>query len=163
VMGLPYPGGPQIDALAKSGDTTAIHFPRALTMQNSYEFSFSGLKSAVLNYLNQAAQQGNSVNQADVAASFQAAVVDVLVAKTLMAAKQCGVDKVTVSGGVAANSYLHAVLAQQAAAAGFGVFFPPSVLCTDNAAMIACRAYYKYRSGLYADLHLNAVPNLKLG
>ena len=162
VMGLPYPGGPQIDKLALQGNAEAIHFPRALTMPGSHEFSFSGLKSAVLNHLNHAAQRQEAINYADVAASFQAAVVDVLAAKTFEAARECGVDKIVVSGGVAANSCLQSTLSRQALETGCSVFFPPSVLCTDNAAMIASRAYYKYLQGLTADLHLNAVPGLKL-
>jgi len=162
VMGLPYPGGPQIDKLALLGNPTAIHFPRALSTPGSHEFSFSGLKSAVLNHLNHAAQHKEEANHADVAASFQAAVVEVLVAKTLEAAQECCVDKIVVSGGVAANSCLQSTLSQQAVNAGYSVYFPPPVLCTDNAAMIASRAYYKYLSGFTADLHLNAVPGLKL-
>lgn len=162
VMGLPYPGGPQIDKLALLGNPTAIHFPRALATPGSHEFSFSGLKSAVLNHLNHAVQHKEEINHADVAASFQAAVVEVLVAKTLEAAKECGVDKIVVSGGVAANSCLQSALTQQARSMGYAVYFPPPVLCTDNAAMIASRAYYKYLDGFIADLHLNAVPGLKL-
>ena len=162
VMGLPYPGGPQIDKLALLGNPEAIHFPRALSTHGSHEFSFSGLKSAVLNYLNTAAQHRQTVNYADVAASFQAAVVEVLAAKTVEAAKECGVDKIVVSGGVAANSCLQSILSREAVSAGYAVYFPPSVLCTDNAAMIASRAYYKFVGGFTADLHLNAVPGLKL-
>ncbi|WP_040683369.1 tRNA (adenosine(37)-N6)-threonylcarbamoyltransferase complex transferase subunit TsaD [Thermosinus carboxydivorans] len=162
VMGLPYPGGPHIDRLAAQGDPSAIAFPRALTGEN-YEFSFSGLKSAVLNYLNSAKQRGFAVNAADVAASFQAAVVEVLVEKTLRAAESCRTGVIVLAGGVAANSRLQAELGRRTAAAGLRLFFPPPVLCTDNAAMIACRAYYKHIAGRYADLHLNAVPALKLG
>ncbi|MDR3566060.1 MAG: tRNA (adenosine(37)-N6)-threonylcarbamoyltransferase complex transferase subunit TsaD [Negativicutes bacterium] len=162
VMGLPYPGGPYIDKLAAAGDAAAIHFPRALVGDN-YEFSFSGLKSAVLNYLNNARQRGDGVSDADVAASFQAAVVDALVAKTVQAALQSGVDKVVVAGGVAANSRLRSELGASCAAKGLALFFPPPLLCTDNAAMIACRAYYQYLAGDFATLRLNAIPALKLG
>lgn len=162
VMGLPYPGGPYIDRLAATGDPAAVHFPRALSGDN-FEFSFSGLKSAVLNYLNTGRQRGLTVDDADVAASFQAAVVDVLTAKTVQAARYCGVDKVAVSGGVAANSCLRAELAAACTAQGLALFYPPPVLCTDNAAMIACRAYYQYGAGDFANLRLNAVPSLKLG
>lgn len=162
VMGLPYPGGPQIDRLAREGNETAIDFPRALT-KDGFEFSFSGLKSSVLNYLNSAAQRGEAVNQADVAASFQAAVVDVLVDKTMEAARVCGTGQVIIAGGVAANSSLQQKLGFACEKAGMRLYFPPPVLCTDNAAMIACRAYYQALSGRYADLRLNALPSLKLG
>ena len=162
VMGLPYPGGPHIDRLAREGNAEAIEFPRALT-KGGFEFSFSGLKSAVLNYLNSAAQRGQTVNQADVAASFQAAVVDVLVAKTMEAARLCGTSQVIIAGGVAANSSLQQKLGAACRQAGLGLYFPPPVLCTDNAAMIACRAYYQALSGRYSDLRLNALPSLKLG
>jgi len=161
VMGLPYPGGPQIDRLAQDGNPQAIKFPRAL-VGNNYEFSFSGLKSAVLNYLNSARQQGQTVNHADVAASFQVAVVDSLVSKTLQAVSDYGMKKVVVAGGVAANSLLRSTLTKSCANRGLSLFYPPQELCTDNAAMIACRAHYQYITGNFADLRLNAVPSLAL-
>jgi N6-L-threonylcarbamoyladenine synthase len=161
VMGLPYPGGPHIDRLAVEGNAQAIHFPRALAGGN-FEFSFSGLKSAVLNYLNSARQQGKDICTADVAASFQAAVVDSLVDKTVQAAAEYGVDKVAIAGGVAANSRLRADLGRACAASGLTLFYPPAVLCTDNAAMIACRAHYQYAAGGFADLRLNALPALAM-
>lgn len=163
VMGLPYPGGPHIDNLAQSGDGKAIAFPRALVSGEQFAFSFSGLKSAVLNYLNQAAQRGEKVNQADVAASFQAAVIDVLVEKTLQAAKLHSADKVVLAGGVAANSGLQQQLGEACRNSGVKLYFPPPLLCTDNAAMIACRAHYKWQAGGTADLYLNACPSLQLG
>jgi N6-L-threonylcarbamoyladenine synthase len=163
VMKLPYPGGPYIDSLALAGNPEAIAFPRALPGKNSFEFSFSGLKSAVLNYLNSAAQKQEEINPADVAASFQAAVVDVLVSKSLQAAAACGVKQVVVAGGVAANSGLKAKMAYECEKAGFSLHYPDPILCTDNAAMIACRAYYQHIVGDYTDLHLNAKPSLKLG
>ncbi|WP_312337103.1 tRNA (adenosine(37)-N6)-threonylcarbamoyltransferase complex transferase subunit TsaD [Anaerospora hongkongensis] len=163
VMGLPYPGGPQIDRLALTGDSKAIEFPRALVAPGSFEFSFSGLKSAVLNYLNSAAQRGETINQADVAASFQTAVVDVLVAKTLQAVDACSVKQVVLAGGVAANSRLQSALGAECSARGLSLYFPSPVLCTDNAAMIACRAYYKAQANKFTDLRLNALPSLKLG
>lgn len=163
VMKLPYPGGPHIDALAARGNPEAIAFPRALTAKGSFEFSFSGLKSAVLNYLNSAAQKQAEVNTADVAASFQAAVVDVLADKALQAAALCNVNKIVLAGGVAANSALKARLEEECRQAGFSLYYPNHILCTDNAAMIACRAYYQYIAGDFADLHLNARPSLKLG
>ena len=166
VMNFPYPGGPYIDQAAKQGNPAAIAFPRAFAGKsgdNKFAFSFSGLKSAVLNYLNSAAQRGEAVSIPDVAASFQAAVVDVLVMKALAAAEQAGVDKIVLAGGVAANSSLQAELTAQAKSRGLAVFYPSPVLCTDNAAMIACRAHYQYLAGDFSDLNLNAVPSLTLG
>ncbi|MEG6586833.1 tRNA (adenosine(37)-N6)-threonylcarbamoyltransferase complex transferase subunit TsaD [Dendrosporobacter sp. 1207_IL3150] len=163
VMGLPYPGGPYIDQLAAQGNPSAISFPRALSEKGSFEFSFSGLKSAVLNYLNSAAQRGEQINQADVAASFQTAVVDVLVSKALQAAEHYNVNKLVLAGGVAANSMLKNRLESDCTASGIKLYYPSPILCTDNAAMIACRAYYQYQGGKIADLYLNAVPSLKIG
>jgi N6-L-threonylcarbamoyladenine synthase len=166
VMNFPYPGGPHIDNAAKKGNPAAIAFPRAfadMAGENKFAFSFSGLKSAVLNYLHTAAQRGGAVCIPDVAASFQAAVVDVLVMKAIAAAKHVGVNQLVLAGGVAANSYLKAELAAAAAEQEIGFFYPPPVLCTDNAAMIACRAYYQYVAQDFADLNLNAVPSLALG
>jgi N6-L-threonylcarbamoyladenine synthase len=163
VMGLPYPGGPEIDKLAKAGNKDAIEFPRALAVSGSFEFSFSGLKSAVLNYLNSAKQRGAALNNADVAASFQKAVTDVLTAKALDAVHFCQVKRLVLAGGVAANSALKTALAAECSKAGITLCYPEPILCTDNAAMIACRAYYQYVTGRVADLHLNAVPSIKLG
>lgn len=163
VMGLPYPGGPYIDQLARQGNSTAIHFPRALTGQGNFEFSFSGLKSAVLNYLNSAQQKGEPIVREDVAASFQAAIVDVLVDKTLQAAAVYGLDKIVLAGGVAANSSLRNRLASELDAKNLRFYYPPSVLCTDNAAMVACRAYYQFQAGFTAPLTLNARPTMRLG
>lgn len=163
VMNLPYPGGPHIDALAARGNPEAIAFPRALTGKGSFEFSFSGLKSAVLNYLNHRAQKKEEINLADVAASFQAAVVDVLADKVLQAAAMCHVGQIVLAGGVAANSALKARLEMECRRKDFSLYYPSLLLCTDNAAMIACRAYYQQLAGDYADLHLNAKPSLKLG
>jgi N6-L-threonylcarbamoyladenine synthase len=145
------------------GNPAAIAFPRALAGKNNFEFSFSGLKSAVLNYLHSAAQRGEAIQQADVAASFQAAVVDVLTDKALQAAAYCGVKQVVLAGGVAANSGLKKQLSAGCSQAGIALYYPQHILCTDNAAMIACRAYYQYTAGRYADLCLNALPSLKLG
>lgn len=162
VMGLPYPGGPQIDKLAKMGNPEAIDFPRALQEKGNYEFSFSGLKSAVLNYLHNLEQRGEQPVKEDVAASFQKAVIEVLVSKSLAAAKEekCGI--LALAGGVAANSALESRLRQAASEAGLTFCFPEKVLCTDNAAMIACRGYYQAREGRYSNLYLNAVPGLGL-
>lgn len=162
-MELGYPGGPIIDQLAKQGDPNAIHFPRVYLENDSYDFSFSGLKSAVLNYLNSQRQKGEGIKVEDVAASFQQAVMEVLIHKTLEGAKQKNVDKIVLAGGVAANSALREGLKKKAAALGFDVKYPSLQLCTDNAAMIGCAAYYNYLKDNTADLYLNAVPNLKLG
>lgn len=166
VMNFPYPGGPYIDKAAKEGNPAAIAFPRAfadMSGENKFAFSFSGLKSAVLNYLHTAEQRKQEVVIADVAASFQAAVVDVLVMKAMAAAEQVGAKQLVLAGGVAANSYLKAELAAATAKQDIAFFYPPPVLCTDNAAMIACRAHYQYIAGDFSNLNLNAVPSLALG
>ncbi len=162
-IGLGYPGGPKIDKLAKEGNPMAVSFPRAQVEGCPYDFSFSGLKSAVLNYLHHAEQTGEEINRADVAASFQAAVVDVLVDKTLQAAKEYGIDKVALAGGVASNSALRAGMETACNKAGKKLYFPSPVFCTDNAAMIGAAAYYEYKKGVRHGLDLNAVPNLKIG
>lgn len=162
VMGLPYPGGPEIDRLAAKGDEDAIDFPRALRDKGNYEFSFSGLKSAVLNYLNEMKMKHIEVNQADVAASFQKAVIEVLVQKSLEALTEAKLNALALAGGVAANSALERRLREETEAHGIRFYFPSKILCTDNAAMIACRGYYKSRMGLFSDLRLNAVPGLSL-
>ena len=157
VMGLPYPGGPEIDKLAKLGDPNAITFPHPKV--TGYDFSFSGLKSAVLNYLNTAQMKGDTINAADVAASFQRTVVDTLADKALAAAEEFGLDKIVLAGGVAANSSLEKTLRTACTRRGLEFFYPSKILCTDNAAMIACRGYYQ---NTFADSTLNAVPNLGL-
>lgn len=162
-IGLGYPGGPKIDKLAKEGNPMAIPFPRAHVEGCPYDFSFSGLKSAVLNYLHHAEQLGEEINRADVAASFQGAVVDVLVDRTLQAAKEYGIDKVALAGGVASNSALRAGMKEACEKAGKKLYFPSPVFCTDNAAMIGAAAYYEYKKGVRHGLDLNAVPNLKIG
>ena len=159
-IGLPYPGGPQIEKLAKEGNAAAIDLPRAWMGDDSFDFSFSGLKSAVLNYLNQAKMKGEPIVAADVAASFQQAVLDVLVQKAVHAAEVNGVDTILLAGGVAANGTLREQLQQAAAEKGIHVYYPPVSYCTDNAAMIGAAAHYKALRGDYADLTLNAVPNL---
>ena len=162
VMGLPYPGGPQIDRLAKEGNPLAIDFPQALQQKGNYEFSFSGLKSAVLNYLNSMKLKKQEVNKADVAASFQRAVIEVLTAKALEALNQTGLKKLVLAGGVAANSALEARLREAAKANNIEFFYPSTILCTDNAAMIGCRGYYQSIIGDFANPYLNAVPALEL-
>ncbi len=162
-IGLGYPGGPKIDRVAKEGNPNAIQFPRAKVDDNPYDFSFSGLKSAVLNYLNQAEMKGEEVVQADVAASFQAAVVDVLVDKTLHAAKEYGYKTIALAGGVASNSAIRAGMKEACDKNGIELIYPSPIFCTDNAAMIGAAAYHEFLKGNFADLSLNAIPNLKLG
>ena len=160
VMGLPYPGGPEIDRLARAGDPSAIDFPRALAQEGNYEFSFSGLKSAVLNYINSEKMKGRELNKADIAASFQSAVVEILVHKAFEAIREAGRDTLVLAGGVAANKALEQRLRETAAAKGVRYLYPPPRLCTDNAAMIACRGAYQAAAGKCCDLYLNAVPGL---
>ena len=162
-IGLGYPGGPKIDKVSKEGNPDAVHFPRAKVVGAEYDFSFSGLKSAVLNYLNTCEMKGESVNQADVAASFQKAVVDVLVEHSIHAVKEYGFNKFAIAGGVASNSSLRKAFETECEKNGIDFYYPSPMLCTDNAAMIGTAGYYEYRKGVRHGLDLNAVPNLKLG
>ena len=162
-IGLGYPGGPKIDKLAKEGNPDAIEFPRAHVDDAPYDFSFSGIKSAVLNYINSANMQGKEINHADVAASFQKAVVDALVSRAVRLAKECGMDKLAIAGGVASNSALRAAVQEECAKNNIKFYSPSPVLCTDNAAMIGAAAYYEYIKGVRHGYDLNAIPNLKLG
>jgi N6-L-threonylcarbamoyladenine synthase len=166
VLGLGYPGGPLIDKLAREGNPAAIDFPRAwLKEEEGFGFSFSGLKTAVINHLYHARRRGEEINIPDLAASFQEALVDVLVEKTVSAARAKGVKTVMMAGGVASNSSLRSRLKQRLAFDLPTVAFhvPPPDLCTDNAAMIAAAAYPLYRRGEFAPLHLNAHPGLGIG
>ena len=162
-IGLGYPGGPKIDKLAKEGNPDAIAFPRAKIDTNEYDFSFSGLKSAVLNYLNGCQMKGEEVNAADVAASFQKAVIDVLVDHSIHAVKEFGFDKFAIAGGVASNSSLRAAFESRCEKEGIKFYHPSPIFCTDNAAMIGTAGYYEFLKGTRSGLDLNAVPNLKLG
>jgi N6-L-threonylcarbamoyladenine synthase len=162
-IGLGYPGGPKIDKLAKEGNENAIKFPRANFHEESLDFSFSGVKSAVLNYLNKMEMKNEEINRADVAASFQKAVVDFLVFNAMKACKLKKVDKIAVAGGVASNSFLRKTLQEEGKKNKVEVLFPEPILCTDNAAMIGSAAYFEYIKGRRAPLDFNAVPNLKLG
>ena len=162
VLGLGYPGGPEIDRVAASGDPEALEFPRAYLEEGSYDFSFSGLKTAVINHLRKARERGDEVSVADVAASLQKAIVDVLVDKAIMAALDKGVGVLAVAGGVASNSFLRRELQRRASPVGLKVVYPSPALCTDNAAMVACAAYYRYMRGDVASLELKAIPNLGL-
>lgn len=162
-IGLGYPGGPKIDRVAKEGNPEAIKFPRAKVGDNVYDFSFSGLKSAVLNYLNSCEMKGEAVCQADVAASFQKAVVDVLVDHAMHAVSEYGFDKLAIAGGVASNSALREAMEKACQERGVAFYRPSPIYCTDNAAMIGVAGYYEYRSGVRSGLDLNAVPGLRLG
>ena len=162
-IGLGYPGGPKIDKVSNDGNPEAIAFPRAKVADNEYDFSFSGLKSAVLNYLNSCEMKGESVNQADVAASFQKAVVDVLVGHSMDALSQYGFKKFAIAGGVASNTHLRAAMEEACEKRNITFYHPSPILCTDNAAMIGAAAYYEYQKGVRHGWDLNAVPNLKLG
>ena len=162
-IGLGYPGGPKIDRVSKSGNPEAIKFPRAKVGDSEFDFSFSGLKSAVLNYLNTASMNGETIVTEDVAASFQQAVIDVLVGHSMEAVEKYGFDKFAIAGGVASNSGLREAFEKACAERNVKFFLPPPILCTDNAAMIGSAAYYEYIKGTRHGLALNAVPNLKLG
>ncbi|WP_434310857.1 tRNA (adenosine(37)-N6)-threonylcarbamoyltransferase complex transferase subunit TsaD [Hominifimenecus sp. rT4P-3] len=161
-IGLGYPGGPKIEKAAREGDPRAIDFPRGKVDGSPYDFSFSGMKSAVLNYLNHAAMTGEAVCQADVAASFQQAVVEVLVERAVGAAVELGQDKLVLAGGVAANGALRNALAEACRKHGICCYYPSPIYCTDNAAMIGVAAHYHYIRGERASWDLNAIPHLQL-
>ena len=161
-LGLGYPGGPKIDKLAREGNPDSIAFPKANFHDKSLDFSFSGVKSAVLNYLNKAKMQNVEVNKADVAASFQKAVIEVLKDNVMETCKSRNVKKIAIAGGVASNSALRETIMNAASKKGIEVLFPAPVLCTDNAAMIGSAAYFNLVNGKISDLNLNAKPNLKL-
>lgn len=162
-LGLGYPGGPLIDMLSVQGNPRAINFPRAFLEEGSYDFSFSGLKSATLNYLNSIKMKEEEINVADVAASFQAAVVEVLAEKLVRAAIEHNSRYAVLAGGVAANTSLRQELKRLGEQKGIEVLYPAPILCTDNAAMIGSAAYYRFLKGIYSDLTLNARPNLSIG
>ena len=162
-IGLGYPGGPKIDKVSYEGDPLAIDFPRAKVADNEYDFSFSGLKSAVLNYLNSMEMKGEKISQADVAASFQQAVVDVLVSHSMTALAEYKFDKFAIAGGVASNSHLRDAFVKACDEKGIKFYKPSPIFCTDNAAMIGVAGYYEYMKGMRSGWDLNAVPNLKLG
>lgn len=162
-VGLGYPGGPKIDKLAKEGNPHAVEFPRAKIDGAQYDFSFSGLKSAVLNHINSCAMKNIEINRADLVASFQNAVVDVLVSHAINAAREFRFDRLAIAGGVASNSAFREAMEEACAAEGIEFYRPSPVFCTDNAAMIGAAAYYEYLAGNLAEWDLNAVPNLRLG
>ena len=162
-IGLGYPGGPKIDKLAKEGNPHAIDFPRAHMEDAPYDFSFSGVKSAVLNHLNKCRMTGEPIVEADIAASFQQAVVDVLVDNAIRAAKDYHMDRLAIAGGVASNGALRAAMEAACEKEGIRFYRPSPIFCTDNAAMIGVAAYHEYQKGTRHGWDLNAVPNLKLG
>ena len=163
VLGLGYPGGPAIDRWAKQGDPRAVHFPRVKFHDAPYDFSFSGLKTAVINHINHLNQKGEDIPTADICASFQQAVIDVLVDHTISAAKENKTDRICLAGGVASNSLLRETMSRRAKENGMISLYPPPVLCTDNAAMIASAGYYSFIAGEFADYTLNAIPYLGIG
>lgn len=162
-IGLGYPGGPKIDKLAKEGNSKAIEFPRACIEGAKYDFSFSGLKSAVLNYVNVANMKNEEICVEDIAASFQEAVVDVIVTRSILAAKEYGVDSIALAGGVAANSGIRSGMEKACKDNNIKLYYPSVGYCTDNAAMIGAAGYYEYINGTRHGLDLNAIPNLKIG
>ena len=161
-LGMNYPGGPEVERLAKLGNDKSIDFPRVMLDKNSYNFSFSGLKTAVLNYLNSKKQKNEEISKEDVCASFQRSVFDVLIFKTEKLMKEKKLNTLVVSGGVSANNTLREEINKMCEKNGFKSYFPDKILCTDNAAMIASSGYYEYISGVRSDLTLNVEPNLEL-
>lgn len=159
-LGLPYPGGPYIDKLALKGNSEAIDFPRIYLENNSYDFSFSGLKTSVLNYLNQLKQKNQEPNIADVAASFQKAVLDVMVEKSFRLAKETKRNKIVLAGGVAANKGLREIMRNRGKEENVDIFYPSIELCTDNAAMIGSAGYYNYINGKISEFDMKVMPNL---
>ncbi len=162
-IGLGYPGGPKVDRAAKEGNKHAVEFPRAKVEGAPYDFSFSGLKSSVLNYINHEKMLGKEICVPDLAASFQNAVVESLVSRAVAAAKEYGYDKLAIAGGVASNTALREGMREACEKAGLKLYYPSPIYCTDNAAMIGVAAYYEYQNGARAGWDLNAVPNLRLG
>lgn len=160
VLSLPYPGGPNVERLAAGGQANIV-FPKMFKGEKNYDFSYSGLKTAVINYCHQKEQKGESVNKADVAASFQAAAVDVIVDKAIMAAKENGIDVLAIGGGVAANGYLREQFLKKCAYNSIKCVIPPKKSCTDNAEMIAAEGYIQYKNGNFATLALNAEASVR--
>ena len=161
VLGIPYPGGPLLDKLADEGNDQAYKFPRPHT-DGKYDFSFSGLKTAVINQAHRLEQLGQPIDAKDWSASFRRTVVDILVDKTLAAARDTGAKRIAIAGGVASNSLLRAEIERRGKKAGFGVYVPPRRLCTDNAVMIGAAGFYDLMAGKLAGLDLNALPSLSM-
>lgn len=160
VLGLGYPGGPKIDRLAKSGNEDAVKFKKVSFGDDNYDFSFSGIKTGVINYVHTLEQKGESICAADIAASFQKSVVEVLIDNLLKAADKYNVDTLALAGGVASNSRLRYELETRKEKRK--IYYPSPIYCTDNGAMVACSAYYEASAGNYADLSLNAIPFLNI-
>ncbi len=158
VLGLGYPGGPKIDALAKEGDENAVKFKKVSFADNPLDFSFSGIKTAVINHCHNIEQKGGEINKADLAASFQKSVCEVMVDHLLKASEQTGCRTLALAGGVACNSRLRKELSERSN--GYKIYYPSPILCTDNAAMIGCSAYYEAKASHFSDLSLNAIPYL---
>jgi N6-L-threonylcarbamoyladenine synthase len=161
-IGLPYPGGPHIDRLAKVGNKESVNFPRVIIDEDTYDFSFSGLKTAVLNHVNQLKQKDLEIVVEDIAASFQAAVLDVLVDKSFRLARERRSDKLVIAGGVAANEGLRTMMEERGNKEGIKIYYPSKILCTDNAAMIGSAGYFSYINGKVSDLGMNVMPNLDI-
>ncbi|WP_027869400.1 tRNA (adenosine(37)-N6)-threonylcarbamoyltransferase complex transferase subunit TsaD [Eubacterium sp. AB3007] len=162
VIGLGYPGGPKVDRTAREGDPEAVHFKRVMLEEGSLDFSFSGLKTQALNYINREKMAGRELNIPDICAGFQQSIIDVLVHKAMLAAERTGADRLVVAGGVGANSALRTALDEACLSRGIALYTPAPILCTDNGAMIASAAYYKYQQEGADDLHLDAYANLPL-
>ncbi|MBQ3054334.1 MAG: tRNA (adenosine(37)-N6)-threonylcarbamoyltransferase complex transferase subunit TsaD [Clostridia bacterium] len=162
ILHLGYPGGPKIDKLAKEGNGNSMQFPKVHFKEN-LDFSFSGVKTAVMNYVHNMEQKGEKINEADVAASFQEAVVGILVENTISAAKEKNITTICMAGGVASNSRLRKKMEQETKKRGISLYYPQPILCTDNGAMIAAAGYYEFISGKVSALDLNARPTIKLG
>lgn len=162
VLDLGYPGGPKIDEVAKNGDPHAVEFKRVFLEKDSFDFSFSGTKTGVLNYINSEKQKGNEINRADVAASFQLSVIEVIVEKAVNAAKKLKYDKIVMGGGVASNTLLRKMMEDACGRKRITFYYPDPVFCTDNAAMVACCAYYDYQYGREDGLDMDAYANLPL-
>lgn len=162
VIGLGYPGGPKVDRTAREGDPEAVHFKRVMLEEGSLDFSFSGLKTQALNYINREKMVGRELNIPDICAGFQQSIIDVLVHKAMLAAERTGADRLVVAGGVGANSALRTALDEACLSRGITLYTPAPILCTDNGAMIASAAYYKYQQEGADDLHLDAYANLPL-
>ena len=160
VIGLGYPGGPKIDNIAKDGNAEAIHFKRVYLDKDSLDFSFSGIKTAVLNYVNTERQANRELDISNIAAGFQEAIVDVLVDKSMQAVRQYGNGRIVLAGGVAANSRIREAITRRCEKEGIKLYLPEKKLCTDNAAMIGCAGYYKYLKCGADSLHLDATANL---
>ena len=162
-IGLGYPGGPKIDKAAKEGNENAYEFPKAKIADNPYDFTFSGVKSAVLNELNAKKMKGEEIVTEDVAASFQKSVVETLVERAMLAVKETGMNKIALAGGVASNTALRKLFKEECEKRGIDFYYPSPELCTDNAVMIGSAAYFEYKNGTRHGWDLNAIPNLKLG